>query len=260
MKRIIFYIIICLPVALGAQKKVTFDTTLLNSTSAYFFEKNPVIDSIIFDKAFNKSKFFQVYLKTNWRDTNYNRGGSSKSDNYNFDFQGDKYLFEKKYGDLKLPEKTINLIVKKICFPVYSLSVLMRKDSVKCILEYYCPSNEPNSEDKVFIKIEVLPRYKSGIQGLQSLMGSAFKARFRNVSLSVADSVLIYEILVDNKDSCLKRINLIEGRYSAFEQFVMDELKRSCAWLPAMQGGRGVIAYTKIFIRLNKDKRFIVDY
>jgi len=72
--------------------------------------------------------------------------------------------------------------------------------------------------------------------------------------------VLIYQILVDNKDTYLKRIQLIEGRYSPFEKVIMEELKHSCSWQPAMQGGRAVMSYRKIFIRLNNDKSILLAY
>lgn len=262
MKRIIFFTIICLPVALGAQKKVTFDTTFLNSTSANFFLENPVVDSIIFRTRHNGEKQVRVYTKTLWSSTAYTKSLFKIGDSYDLYLLGDNYLFEKKYGKLMLPTKEIPLLLNKRCSPSYLIEFTLYPDSIKGHLESDCPSKPiDGAEDYDFVlnKTEHLPSFKNGNNHLQSQIQLVLANELHEVEISTLDSVLIYKVLVDPKDSCLKTIELIEGRYSPFEQMVIEVLKTYCYWLPAQQGGRTVFSYTKLFIRLNNDKSVTVD-
>ncbi|MCY7420422.1 MAG: hypothetical protein LH478_01630 [Chitinophagaceae bacterium] len=246
------------PILVSAQKRCFVDTIFLNTSSSDFFLQNPVVDSLKVNGYPYNSAGVWVYSKTFWQDTSYHKLSFYGNENYDFDFLGDKYLFEKKYGGIDLPEEEMSVVLgKKYIAPTFHF--IIRPDSIRRIIEYYCPEEKDDNEEKVFTKVEVLARYKNGIKQLQSQMEHAFKESLTGIKCSRLDSVLIYKILVDSKDSCLKRIELIEGRYSPFEELIMEELKRSCSWLPSMQGGRAVMSYIKIFIRLNKDRSITVD-
>lgn len=262
MKRIIFLIIICLPIALAAQKKVTFDTILINNSSATFFRENPVVDSIIYITGHNWGKQVRVYLKTLWSSTVYTESLFKIGDFYDLDLLGDNFLFEKKYGKLILPTKEISIVLNKRCSPSYLIEFTLHADSIKGQLESDCPSKARDGTedyDFVFTKTEHLPSLKNGKEHLQSLIQSVTANKLNKVEIPILDSILIYKVLVDRKDSCLKTIELIQGRYSPFEQMVMEVLKTYCYWLPAIQGSRVVLSYKKLFIRLNSDKSITVD-
>ncbi len=244
---LLFFVI---PLVSNSQRKVIFDTTIVNTTSKDFFEKNIVIDSISFTYPKRIVSLF-VYPKSIWYDSSYKKIPTYNSEYYNYEFLGDQYLFEKKYGQLKIPEKEMAMLLAKSCDPNPSISMVARIDSIKFIMKSNCAgqssdfgskANGEDDEDKVFTKVEVGPSYKNGIGVLKNQIEAAFKKRHFENKKSITESALIFEITVDRKDSCLKRIKLLEGSYSGFAQFVMDELKTNCGWKAGIAGGRPVMS------------------
>ena len=252
-------------VSLGtaAQKNQVFDTSFLTSSSKQFFNNNPVVNKIEYHLWASGSRTMYVYPKTIWLDSTYIKTGFDNYEYYDFNFLGDRYLFEKKYSSLKLPEREMNIVLKKSCNQYSYLNVIADADCTRCVLEYYCPTkketdtikkDDNEEEEKVFIKVENKSGYKKGMKDLAHQMETAFKKKYAYNEKHPIDSALIFKILIDNRDSCLKRIELITGGYTSFTQIIMDELKNSCSWTPSLQGGRPVKSYSKIFVRLNKDR------
>lgn len=253
-------------VALGtaAQKKQVFDTSFLTSSSKQFFNNNPVVNKIEYHLGAGGSRMMFVYPKTIWLDSSYKKTGFDNYEYYDFGFLGDRYLFEKKYSALKLPEREMNIVLKKSCTQYSFLIVTVGADSTKCVLEYYCSTkkeadtikkDDNDEEERVFIKVENRSGYKKGMKDLAHQLETAFKKKYIYNENHSIDSVLIFKILIDNRDSsCLKKIELIVGGYTSFTQIIMDELKNSCSWTPSLQGGRAVKSYSKIFVRFNKDR------
>ena len=110
----------------------------------------------------------------------------------------------------------------------------------------------------VFTKVDILSGYKNGIKELQKKIESSYRNSSLYKQNKPVETALLFDIIVDNKDSCLKRIELKRGSYSPFAQFIMDELKAACSWTPSEQGGRPVKSYSKFFFRLNKDNSITV--
>jgi hypothetical protein len=220
-----------------------------------FFIKNPVIDSVVV-----QDNRYAVYLKTKWENTTSYQNEFRSYDYYNFNFLGDVYRFENRYGKMLLPEKKLKIILENACSKWCSLKMRYNPDSIHCQRKCTCPSNEPSDDyDLIFTKVETLARIKNGTGELQNQIQEAYKNLKNKVNISTVDSVFIYKVLVDRKDSCLQSIELTEGYFSPFEQMVMDVLKGFCLWIPAEQGGRSVSFYSSVFVRLNKDDSITVD-
>lgn len=113
--------------------------------------------------------------------------------------------------------------------------------------------NEDEEDDeKVFIKKEIHAGYQNGIGVLQDQIQNAYNKKYAGAKKWPVESVLFFQVLIDNKGGCLKRIKLIEGKYTAFTEFIMEELRKACLWTPADGGGRPVTSYPKIFVQLKK--------
>ena len=110
----------------------------------------------------------------------------------------------------------------------------------------------------VFTKIEVPWGYKNGMTALQNKIQLSYQGKYLNKKQTLTDSTFMFFIIVDRKEGCLLRIELTNGSYSSLAQFLIDELRTACEWIPNMQGGRGVRSFTKLFIRLKKDGSFLV--
>ena len=139
------------------------------------------------------------------------------------------------------------------------LQTVLRRDSIRCFVECYFQIKTGDDEDKIFTKVERGPKYVKGVQQLQNQIEAALKQKYPDGEKQPIDSVLIYKIMVDRKDSCLLSIELKEGKSSRFAQIVSDEIKSACSWTPANGGGRPVMAYLKMFVRLNKNNSITVD-
>lgn len=257
MKTLLLIPALLISVLASAQKIQYFDTSFVNTSSADFFKRNPVVDSI----NFSGTSVVYVYLKTTWQDTAYKASSTNNYNWYDLNFIGDKYFFEKKYGVFNLPTAEINKLVQNKCSDQYYIRGSVKPDSIKCNFEFQCPLPKVKREDDneiIFTKVETNSRYKKGVKGLQKDLETAYLSkRFSNHN-EENEIPLLFNVIVDGKDSCLKRIELIEGEYSEFAQFILDELKRNCLWLPSMQSGRRVKSWVKIFVRLNKDKTITV--
>ena len=251
---IILSIIIVTPIFAQTQKKV--DTSYSTTSYSNFFKRNSVIDKIEFYS--QRGKFFSVtvFPKTIWEAKGFNYTANRNYELYNFTFMGDQYLFEKKYGHFYFPKEQIDAISRKTCDLYYYINGTITLDSIRLNLTYNCPSDDP--EEKYFEKVEAGIGYKGGIKILKQQLEAAINQK--NISLPnySEDSVLIFNTILDNKDSSLKRIELIEGKYSAFSQIMMEVLIKSGPWFPPLQGGRPVKAYFKIFIRLHKGNSITV--
>lgn len=244
---------------IGKAQIVTVDTFLVNPSSKLFFEQNPLVQKIGFTFNNGGSKYFQIYKKGIWQDTTYNFSQPNDYETYDLDFIGDNYFFHKNFGLLPLPEKEITIIANTKCKNYSYARGYIYPDSIRFKIEYYCPVEIKNDTNEiVFTKIEVPWGYKNGIKALQNKIQLSYQNNYSNKKQVVTDSTFMFLIIIDRKEGCLLRIELTHGSYSSLAQFLIDELRTSCEWIPNMQGGRGIRSFTKIFIRLNKDGSFLV--
>jgi hypothetical protein len=261
--RYLFLFIIVFPSLLPAQRTRTFDSSVVNNYSNDFFCRNPAVDSIKSYVDYNQSTRVSIYTRSVVQENAIRESSSENTDYFNLGFLGDKYLFERKYGELRLPgtelKKVMEVYRAQRCNKSCSIEVVSKADSLRYIVKCYCPWEEEDDYDRVFTKVERGPKFKTGDIGLQQQIEVAFKEQSPETPGLCIDSVLIFKVLVDRKDSCLTTIELIEGNHSLFAQVVIKELKRACAWIAGEAGGRPVIAYHKVFVRLNKDKSITVS-
>ncbi len=262
MKRICFLLLFAVSLTSSAQKTQIVDTSFVNTSSKGFFIRNPVIEKVRFYTYASRTKSIDVYPKTIWQDTAYKNWSINNYESYNLHFTGDSYFFEKKYGTFNFPDKEIVAASLNKCSKPYYIKCSADADSIKCKLEFTCPlkkeKKEGDEDEIIFTKIETLSGYKNGIKELQKKIESSYRKSNWLKQKPTVDSAFLFAIIIDNKDSCLKRIELTEGNYSPFAQFIIEELKTACSWIPSQQGGRPVKSYSKIFIRLNKDNSITV--
>lgn len=237
----------------------TIDTSFANTSSKQFFKQNPTIEKITFSFYSNGTNYLQVYKKGIWQDTSYNFSQPNDYESYNLGFVGDNYFFHKKFGTLPLPEKELAFISKNKCSEFSYARGDIYPDSIRFKIEYRCPVEIQNDTTEiVFTKIEVPWGYKNGIKSLQNRIQLSYQNNYLNKKQISTDSTFMFFIIVDRKEGCLLRIELTHGNYSSLAQFLIDELRTSCEWIPNMQGGRGVRSFTKIFIQLSKEGSFLV--
>ena len=259
MIKFLFFLLVGVPAALTAQYKNIFDTSFINNTSDDFFCINPDIDSIKVDRGYRRSKSLSVFVKSVDEGGATKKSRTSEGEYFDMDFLGDEYLFEKKYGKLNLPTNVMQYALTKSLNQSCRLQTVLRRDSIRCFVECYFQIKTGDDEDKIFTKVERGPKYVKGVQQLQNQIKAALKLKYPDGEKLPIDSVLIYKIMVDRKDSCLLSIELEEGKSSRFAQIVSDEIKSACSWTPANGGGRPVMAYLKMFVRLNKNNSITVD-
>jgi hypothetical protein len=111
----------------SAQQFQFFDTSFANTLSKEFFERNKEIKGIDFSSGYIGYRY--VSIETKLQDIY--SPASKKIRAYNLNFIGDRYLFEKKYGHLALPEKEIKSIVEKKCNEFFILRLRTNADSIK---------------------------------------------------------------------------------------------------------------------------------
>lgn len=256
--RILIFVLLCSPSF--AQENQKFDTTFPNTSSIKYFQQNPPIKKVSFYTGISESRSLSIYPKTIWQASeNENYVNRNNYESFDLSFQGDLYLLGKKYGLINFPEKEINELVKKTCGKKFSLRGIITPDSIHLQLTYNCITKPIDPEEKIFVKIEKERGYKGGVKKLKQHLEDEIKNKNISLSKNIEDSVLIFTAVL-SKDSSLLRLELIEGNYSAFSQAIMDFLIKPRTWLPTEAGGRPVKSYSKIFIRLHKDKSLTVHY
>lgn len=254
---LIIFLLVCS--LISKAQLITIDTSFANTSSKQFFERNRLVEKIFYSINSDGSKDIQIYRKGIWQDASFNFSVPSDYESYNLNFIGDNYFFLKKYGALNFPEKELASISKNKCSNSPYVRGYIFPDSIHCIIEFLCPVETKSDPDEiVFTKVEVLWGFKNGLKALQNKIQAAYlKSHLSNRKMS-ADSAFMFSIVIDRKDSCLIRIELTKGNYTPVAQFLTDELRAACGWTPAMQGGRPVRSFTKIFIRLNMDGSLVV--
>lgn len=138
MKILIFLLLFVITFSLAAQKKRIFDTAFVNQSSNDFFVRNPEAIKINFEISFFNERSVCIYTKGYWADTTYTKATIGACEFYNFNFLGDVYHFEKKYGHLQFPQKEMAIAISRKCNPDPSLSISIKADTVTCLAELYC--------------------------------------------------------------------------------------------------------------------------
>lgn len=250
MKSISLILILLVPLICGAQESKRFRTKYKDTASRAFFERNPTIKHLIVSFNSRNSKSITVYFRQTQKQRESNM--LQERDFYNFNFIGDTFFFLKEYGSWNFPEKEIRSFLTGKCMQDFNSEMIVNEDSVYLEINYWCPKKyKVRKDEMIFTKVEINGGYKGGPQQLQKRIQLALDQNYFPKNESPADSVLLIEVVVDSKDSCLKQVKLTAGQQSLFSKTVMEELKTACNWSPPFQGGRPVKALRRIFVSLN---------
>ena len=229
-----------------------FDTVFVYPPFNELSRRRPALDSLSFTETKYGSNILIIYSKRSSGPASMN----SKSEYYNLDFEGDRYLLQKKWGTVLLPEKEIALLIKRTCDAYYKLDGHWRKDSLFIRHSYWCDSNDSDSE-RVFIAIPHRIEFKQGKEKLREQLEEVVTPYKRMLDIT---TVYIFRLLV-SRDSSISSVKMVEGDSASLAAGVlMDELKRSGPWIPAQQGGRSVKAYMKVYVRLEPKSKLVVEY
>ncbi len=136
------------------------------------------------------------------------------------------------------------------------MTLIANPDSVNLKLESRCLTDD----DKFFVKVELFGHYKYGMKKLEKEIQSALDKKYFPTKQNVTDSVYLFRGIIDNKYSCLKQVELTDGRASSFTDAIIDDLNALSPWIPSIQGSRSVKTYLKIYMRLNKAQSVTVAY
>ena len=252
IKRILFILFFAILFHAGYPQNI-FDTTFVYQPLNDFSRKTAGPDSLSFMLTGNGTKHLTIFSKKYWQSPGYT-SISPKAEEYDLNFEGDKYLLTKRWGALPLPEEEIaSLVKRRSCY--FTLEGHWHSDSVSIRRIYQCPEQ---SEEMTFVAVPGNIQYKPGKEKLTELFENAATRYNPMQNNNAGDSAYIFQVLVA-KDSSVRMIRLIEGAYSSFAQVLMDELKKSGPWIPAQHGGRNISAYTRIFVRLLPHNKLTVD-
>jgi hypothetical protein len=168
-----------------------------------------------------------------------------KNEYYELDFEGDKYLFEKKFGKWSFPDSLISSLIDKKA-GTHHVTCNVRQDSIfaKISLTYYDP------DELVFERIQDSVFY---IKGMQSL-GKELQASIQDISSAnkLTDSVFIFRAIL-RRDSTLKVDKQVVSDNEAVAKAFTATLNKSYPWKPYIHGGIKLNFYATIYIKINND-------
>jgi len=182
-------------------------------------------------------------------------------DFYDLDFEGDKYLFRRKYNN------QINFILPKINFrtvlgkDVNDLSntvdmiwARVYKDSIIYSYEKTKAIYKNNSMDNKETGPGIPAKYNGDLKKVADSISRQFTVSEHKTAI---DSVLIYEAVVQKfgNRGVLNDIKLIAGKPSSFSTAIETGLQATKSnWKPAfLHAGRNINSKIKIYAKLNED-------
>jgi hypothetical protein len=226
-----------------AQKTKKNKKVLVYSPLRTFFQQNPSLKEI------------EIYR---WEPGGCNRFTVKSTDStlnrqyFDLCFEGDKYLFEKKFGKWNFPDSLITpLIDNKADY--WHATVNIRYDSVFIATthEYY------SKEEFFFGRIRDSIWYIKGIAALEKEL----QAGIQHISAEekLTDSVFYFTAIL-KKDSTITVEKQITSENETYAKAITKVLNRSYPWKPYMHGGMRLKYYMRIYIRINEDRTVRVDY
>ncbi len=166
-------------------------------------------------------------------------------------FEGDKFLFEKKFGKWNLPDSLVaSLIDHKADY--WHATVNIRYDSVFIATthEYY------PKEDYYFARIRDSIWYIKGMAALEKEL----QERIQHISAEekLTDSVFVFTAIL-KKDSTITVDKQITSENKTYAKALTETLNKSYPWMPYMHGGMALSFYMRIYVRINEDRTVRVD-
>jgi len=230
-------------------EQTNFQVALSDPTTKPFFNQHSNVDYITITYEENKAGWLSVYLQNSLKNKTV-----KPNELYMMSFEGDAYLFKRKYPQLILP-KSAALKVKSI--PgikdlgdkniQYQLVTTLRRDSTFYDFMFYTYTGKlypgpPNARGRA--------AFKGDVDDFQKRFTVAFREW---KPIAVSDSVLFISGIAE-KNGSLSNVKLETTKQSLFSKKCLEFIEREAiTWWPAVHTGRKVSHPVKLFVRLNKD-------
>lgn len=250
MKKNLFSIIIATGIFVNVQaqtdRKAAFQISYPDRSTHSFFEEHPDLNYI----TIRYENDTAVSLKLSF----YQTTGTVNDERYYLSFEGDRYLFHKKYKELSLP-KPAKLTMEYLAgfgklrdsSTYYDLAIILRRDSIIHDFNFYTIV-----VNNLYRPVKDLNRAKLliGVGQLQKKLTQNFK---KWKPITVPDSVLVITGIVES-DGSLGNLGLKSGNPSSFSKKVLEFIgQEAVSWSPAWQT-KPVRYQVKFFVRLNRDE------
>jgi hypothetical protein len=227
----------CLNTSIAQEEKVK-NKLWIYSPLRVFFQQHPSLKEIEI---------------SDWKPDAYTLGFATKDsllkwEYFDLGFEGDKYLFEKKFWKWNFPDSLILPLIDKKAIH-YRASVKIRYDSIflKLVQKY------PRGKDEWYF-FEVV---NDPIKYLKSMnmLEKELQTSIQHISPEerLTDSVFIFNALL-KKDSTLTLGDQITSENETYAKALTAILNRSFPWKPYNRGGRNLTCYTRIYIKINNNK------
>lgn len=227
-------------------RQATFRITLPETNLNKLFEQHPEIDSLNLDFWDGEPSFLRI---NKHKQTTI--GGNTPGEVFDLQFEGDRFLFRKGYGDISFPKPpplTLDYLTgiskEALSNTCYDVEAIFHRDSMiyKFTLNHY---------HGIFLRRDRKQnsaKFKGDILALKTALEDSYK---EFDSAGSIDSILVFEGIV-GRDGRLESIKLISGERSIFsDQMLVGLQKYAIPWWPANQGGRTVREPVKIYVKLH---------
>lgn len=251
MKVILFILsmILFLDVQAQYKRRMLFTMTFPDSSYRDFFTEHSDLDRLLMKFENNQAVFVKLFTQQDVKKDNL------AGEPYDLTFEGDRYLFEKRYKQFvfpTLPKSTIGFWTDTSSLKLYrEFEIVLHKDSISYQMSR---TDYGDNEDYFFVPSRTgFAKYTGDTVMLKKSIADVL-----NEHKAVIDSVLVFQGIV-GLDGDLNEVSLISGARSPFSDLVLASIQKEMnMWFPAMQGGRRVKDLVKIFIRINQDSSITI--
>lgn len=244
--------IFCLHLQAQTISRAGFDVSIYNPSANQFFDRYQNIDYIIIFYEKEEAETIEIFFR--------GQLGSVLSERYTVSFDGDVYLFNKKYKHFPLPNTTTAKLtnfqgIGKMTDVnvIYDLTTIIRRDSLVHHFNFH--TYEGNTEP-FHGSLGNHPIFKGDILELKEKLEQESKL-WRPIALK--DSMIIMTGLVE-KNGTIGKLKLIEGEPTVYSTNVLRFMGREAtSWLPRIDGGGKRAWPVRISVRVNKDESIKVS-
>lgn len=239
--------------AAAAQKKKIKQKSFVDNELQSFIQRSKGLSSIKFEKYEHGTLFLKA-------DTFLLPKGSFSliySNSYNLEHLGNRYIFEKQFGEF--PTKRLLKILDSIKGRAKGLisfegEITRDKVFIKTTDTYY----KKSSENIIFTKVETDAKYPGGRVAFQKYIQSRINNSIHKPVFKNDSAFFIRAIL--RKDSLIHETKLFDSTQSEFTDLLQTILKETSGWKPLLAGGRPATKYLQVFIMIRKNGDIEADY
>jgi hypothetical protein len=279
MKTLLLSILIAVGILFKAQAQTgfqaNFKVSLPDQSANHIFDQHPGLDYIYLTYKSDTATVAGFYYHAN-------QGASIQKERFYLNFEGDRYLLDKRYPKFNLPKPAkmqmkILSGVKHLGDSVtyYDLTTKIIRDSIIHHFNYFAlpggtyryygsrentrvinSSKSPGFETLIDTVYTLHPKFKGNIAELQKRLGQSLKLW---KPIAVTDSALLIFGFVERNGS-LGNLRLEYGKTSPFSNKILEFIQQEASlWWPRSENFRKIKDLTKIFVRLKPDESFAVS-